>query len=380
MSNAFIFGLNDEVDGSWNMTTESAYGHAGGNVGNLVFHYAIRKILGGRPEVIAWHDPAEKVNKMGKIGVMPCANQLGPHIDFGSLADRFSALDVPLVAVGLGAQGNSDYGTVPGVPEGTQNWVRQIGARSRPGIPNIGVRGPFTLEVLNRYGLGEKAIITGCPSLFINPDPDLGQKIERRFHRPVGRIAVASGHYGWKQYSKIEASLTRMMESTGGSYIIQSPLEMVALARGESDMIPANILEQCRDYACPHLDLADFKAWTRRYFKVFFNVSEWMECMRSYDFVIGTRIHGIMVALQAGVPAMCIAHDSRTRELCETMHVPFILAQNVMNGMTREDLQKKFIFDGAAFDKNRKLLAERFDNFLLANGVEPSVWLKAIVK
>jgi hypothetical protein len=334
--------------------------------------------LEGHQDALPWHTDPQQLNRLRRIGVMPCANQLGPHADYGNLAERFGALDIPLVAIGLGAQGPSDY-EMPHVPAGTVDWVKKIAARSPNGAPNIGVRGEFTLKLLERYGLGHHAIITGCPSLFLNPDPNLGKKIEEKARKPIEHVAIAAGHQKWTHLSKIEISLAKIMEETGGLYVVQSPIEMVALARGEAGIMSEDALAECRDYACPDLSIEEFKKWSRRYARVFFNISEWMEYLRSTDFVIGARIHGVMLGLQAGVPGLCIAHDSRTREMCETMGVPFVMAQDVSKGFSLEEIKSKFVFDGATFDVLRKTLASRLNNFLIENEISSSTLLKKII-
>ena len=377
MSRTFILGINEAVDGSSHLTTRQVYDLVGHNVGNLAFHYALAKILQGPQDALPWHSDPQALNAMRRIGVLPCANQLGPHADYGRLAERFSSLDIPLVAIGLGAQGGSDYG-LPEVPVGTRNWVREIAARSPLGKPNIGVRGPFTLKVLEQFGLSGQAVVTGCPTLFVNPDPALGRRIEERASRPIERLAIAAGHQKWKQLGRIEFSLTRLLDSIGGSYIVQSPIEMVALARGEADSLPEADLLECRDYARPDLSPEAFKRWSRRHAQAFFNISEWMEHLRSVDFVVGTRIHGVMLGLQAGIPGLCIAHDSRTREMCETMAVPFVMAAEVIEGLSLEELRGRFVFDGAAFDSHRRILAERLDGFLQANDIASSAWLRRL--
>jgi hypothetical protein len=360
------------------MNTQTAYGLVGHNVGNLAFHYAISMILEGHQDALPWHTDPQQLNRLRRTGVIPCANQLGPHADYGTLAERFGALDIPLVAIGLGAQGPSDY-EMPQIPAGTVDWVKKIASRSPNGAPNIGVRGEFTLKLLERYGLGRHAIVTGCPSLFLSPDPHLGRKIEERARRPIEHVAIAAGHQKWTHLSKIESSLVKIMEETGGSYLVQSPIEMVALARGEADDMSEDALADCRDYAHPDLSIKDFKKWSRRYARVFFNVSEWMEYLRSVDFVVGARIHGVMLGLQAGVPGICIAHDSRTREMCETMGVPFVMAREVNQGFSLDELRSRFTFDGAAFDNLRKVLAERLNNFLISNEISSSTLLKKII-
>lgn len=378
MANTFIYSIKDHVDGSYLLDTQTCYGLTGQNTGNLAFHYAINKILGGDQQVLPWDAPVGDVNATGKIGVIPCANQLGPHADYSALGARFSELDIPLVAIGLGAQTDSQYKEIPQVPEGTLNWVRQIALRSPVGAPNIGVRGPFTLKVLAEYGLAESAIVTGCPTLFLSPEPKLGEKIRARAERKFDRIAVASGHQGWKHLAKLESTLCRLADRTGGTCIAQSPYEMVALGRGEAADLPEKELAACRDYCCPAMDLPDFVQWSRQYFRSFFNVSEWMECLRGHDFIIGTRIHGVMLGLQAGIPGLCLVHDSRTREMCETMMVPYVMAGQVINGVPLDSLRQLFVFDAEKFDENRRTLAKRLNEFLMSNDIADSQWLQAI--
>ena len=94
------------------------------------------------------------------------------------------------------------------------------------------------------------------------------------------------------------------------------------LTRGDAGDLAEEDLEALANYVCPDMNLEEFIRWGRIHGKVFFDVSDWMDYYKGFDFVIGTRIHGTMLALQAGTPALCIAHDSRTLELCQTMKMP----------------------------------------------------------
>ena len=142
--------------------------------------------------------------------------------------------------------------------------------------------------------------------------------------------------------------------------------------------MPEHDLTTCRDYLCPEMDLAEFTLWSERHCNLFFDISSWMEHYRRFDFVIGARIHGVMLALQAGVPGVVIAHDSRTLELCQTMMVPYVLAKDVASGITRDQLPKLFKFDPKAFDENRRNLAKKYVEFLEGNELQPVSWLKDI--
>lgn len=372
MKTPFILGIDESVTGSAYLSTDALYDRVGHNTGNLAFHHAVSNLLGGRLPAISWYADPDEINRRGDIGVLPCANQLGPHVNYAALGDSFQKVDRPLVAIGLGAQGNASYNDVPDVPDGTLRWIRAIAERAPGDRPNISVRGPFTLKVLEQYGLADQAVVLGCPTLFLNPDPQLGRKVAARIDGTFDRIAIAGGHQNWTHLARLEQSLTRLMAATDGVYVVQSPKEMVAMGRGDVDGLSDAALGYLRNYTAPELTLSEFKRWARRYGRAFFDIPAWMEYLRRFDLVIGPRIHGVMLGLQAGVPSLCIAHDSRTREMCETMMVPFVMASDVVSGITRDMLPSLVKLDGAAFDANRRAMGARMTTFLTDNGLSPA--------
>lgn len=361
------------------MDTRTLYSSVGENTGNLAFQSAIDSHFGGDLASIPWGASPQQIDHQGSVGIIPAANQFGAHTNYEKLAANFEQLQCRIVMIGLGAQSDADT-LMPQVPEGTVSWVQQIAAHAPANAPNISVRGPFTKKVLDHYGLGDHAVVLGCPSLFLNPAPDLGQRIAARL-RPIKRIAVASGLPHWPNLKLIEQSLASLVTATGGSYVGQHALSMIQLTRGEASELGSQELKLHRDYICPEMDLEEFVRWTERHGNVFFDVPSWMEHYRRFDFVIGARIHGTMLALQAGVPAVCIVHDSRTLELCQTMMVPYVLAKDIAAGVTRDQLPDLFAqFDAQAFDANRRTLAARYVAFLESNGLSPVSWLKEIAE
>src|SRR3954451_12094911 len=101
MPPTFILGTHESIDGSAYLPTKAVYDLTGQNTGNLAFHYALAKILPGAQDALGWSTPPPQLNAMRRIGVLPLANQLGSHADYGGLAAKFGQLDIPLVAVGL---------------------------------------------------------------------------------------------------------------------------------------------------------------------------------------------------------------------------------------------------------------------------------------
>jgi hypothetical protein len=97
-----------------------------------------------------------------------------------------------------------------------------------------------------------------------------------------------------------------------------------------------------------------------------------MESMRNFDFVVGPRFHGVMLAMQAGTPGGVIAHDSRTHEMCQTMEIPVRMHHDMPEEFLPSDLPELFPFHAAAYARARAELAGRYVGILIAAGVEPS--------
>lgn len=378
-SKPFILGLPNKIHNGSHLSSNTLYDRVGQNSGNLAFSNAVFQQVCGIEGNINWYDQFDDLSNFGTTGVIPAANQFGEHANLQKLSEKFSNINTDLIMIGLGAQSTID-GKLPNVPEGTVNWVKQIAMRRKnKNFPNIAVRGPITKNILSSYGFENDVEILGCPSLFTNPSNDLGLEIQSNIRR-IKRVAVAAGHEKWNHLARIERSLTNIISATGGSYVGQSAFNMFQLTRGEARLMDETDLRACRDYACPEMDLEEFIRWSERHGNLFFDVQAWMEHYRRFDFVIGARIHGVMLALQAGIPGVVIAHDSRTLELCQTMMVPYVLASEVSAGITREMLPDLFKFDGKAFDENRRSIAKRYVAFLESNELTPVGWLKDIAK
>lgn len=373
----FLLGLAPSVEDSGLLGTNEVYNLVGNNTGNLAFCFAINRLLGGGLDSRPWHATPEEIDSAGSTGVLTLANQLGPHADLGSIASNFQKLSCRLVGIGLGAQADNMQQQV-NIPEGTLKWVRAIQERSPTNAPNIAMRGEFSRRALERYGLADKAVALSCPTLFISSEVKLGAKIAERFNGAPRNIAVAAGHQLWKHLGRLEASLVQMMGPNRGAYICQSPLEMVQLGRGEANKLTQEQLDLCRNYALPDSTDEEFLKWSEQHAFSIFSAAAWLEFVRRFDFVIGTRIHGVMLALQAGIPGLCIAHDSRTKELCETMKVPHVMASEVIGGICRDDIPRLFKFDPDEFDANRKRLAGEYQKFFIDNNLVSSDYLPRI--
>jgi hypothetical protein len=352
--------------------SEALFRASGDNLGNFAFVEALWRHLSPHATILPWHVPVAEAREKYDIFVFAAANQLGAHNDLGGFAAHLEKIGLPIVVVGLGAQAANMAAAVD-LPAGTERWARVLAAHAPTQRPNIGVRGEFTRRVLEKLGLGDHAAITGCPSNFLNDQPDFYSALKRRFDkRRIDRLAVAAGSRHFGATRDIERRLARLVEATGGVYVAQADLDMVRLARGESERSEPAERQAIREFIAPDRSASDFEVWRQRHAACFTDATSWMEAMRGFDFAVGARFHGVMLAVQAGVPGGVIAHDSRTLELCQTTGVPVRLAQEIPADLGLADLHALFDLDIAAYAATRERMRRVYVELLRGAGIEPS--------
>lgn len=378
----FLLGLKPEID-SAHLPTEVVSRKCGANTGNLVVSFALCRQL-GFPKVVDVSAGPRRLNRSGRVGLVQGANQLGTHFNGGRWFEPIGEINIALAIVGVGVQGAlvqtrhaGRWKAVPKVdiPAAALDWLSRIAERAPTAAPNIGVRGSLTQEALADRGFVGGVEVVGCPSLFVNPNPHLGAAIAANAGTPE-RVAVLAGNAAWPELQPAEVRLAQLVGKTGGSYIGQHGTGMMEITRGEAERLPKKDLLRCRDYICPNMSVEKFKAWCKAYGNLFFSVPAWLEHYRKFDLVVGARLHGVVLALQAGVPALCIAHDARVLELCRTMGIPHVLPAQVSRGISLKDLAGLALFDADEFDANRQALCRKYVDFLQGNGLTVMQWLE----
>lgn len=341
----------------------------GSNTGNMAFLYALTLCIKGLKHI--------STRTLGEADakVWGCSNFIAAHREMLVRNSPIFTDGKPMVAIGLGAQARTLSSPIK-VPEATQNWVSAIGKMAPSDKPNISLRGDYTYSVLEKYGLHNKCVVLGCPSLFINPRQHLAFKMKEKLSRPVRHFGVAPGNLANlpSSLSGLERHLADMVRSGSGSYLIQHPPELFSLILKSSPPGSALLaVKNIQSSILPEMSLDEFLSWFRLHGRLFDNIPSWLTHLASLDLVIGTRFHGVQLALQAGTPALCIAIDARQLELCQVMRVPFVEAKDIGQDFDLEDIRQRLLdFDWDAFDSNRSLLAAKFTEFLRTNLLVPS--------
>ncbi|MFH5776819.1 polysaccharide pyruvyl transferase family protein [Paracoccus sp. NGMCC 1.201697] len=360
-----------------NSDFNTLYRKIGHNNGNLAFVHAVKTQIEGEISFHPWHTRPEVFNQADFV-VIPCANQLGKHTDLGGLAANLAQVEKPIVAIGLGAQAK-EFGADVELTDGTRAWLDALIENGRRhGIQNIYTRGPYTSEQIKKL-TGAETLANGCPSHFINPRPDLGQRIEKNWNSSElpQRIAVAGGHESWRNTREIEQQLISLMMDPQfpGVYIVQSMGNMIKISRGLFDEIEPEVLDRIHRHTVPHYSREQFKAWALNYARSYYDVATWMDELRRHDLLIGPRFHGAQLAIQAERMACTVTIDTRTEEMCRETGVPFLRAEELTQPLTRQRLKQLTSFDGVAYDKHRSMKCARYVDFLQSAGLKPASYL-----
>ncbi|WP_164519579.1 polysaccharide pyruvyl transferase family protein [Nocardioides ferulae] len=292
-----------------------------GNTGNLLFGHAAARVLDtDAVELTCWTDRqlqrrAGEINERFDHVVLPLANAFRPgFVDrLVALTELIGALEVPVTVLGVGAQSDLDFTLEgdPAVAEAARAFAVAVLERS----PSIGVRGEFTAAYLASLGIDETRVI-GCPSMFrpnrtvtapaAAPPPSADDLVALTL-TPGSPLPA-----GW--VTRLAAEHPRLR------YVAQGLAELRVLLWGEE---PAD----SDDPEFPHS--LDHPLYAERTVRAYFEPEVWIDDLAGAALCLGTRIHGTIAGVLAGVPSHLVAHDSRTRELAEHFGIPWSRADRL---------------------------------------------------
>lgn len=370
MSITGILSILPSVNAAALPSFDRLYQRVGQNTGNLLFTNAVWNQIDGPKERFNFTFDPEKLNERVEALVIPAANWLSPHVDFSDLADLVERLTIPVVLIGLGAQNHDFTGHVP-IPEGTVRFIRAVADRSA----SISVRGDYTRKILKKLGI-TNVTVTGCPSLyhdfrrFERPPAPLRIRIERGL---VHSTRYAASYAPFAQTDSVHRQLFRFAYAEGLDLLIQSEPEEMALLTGYSG--PDDIDGRLRNLL---IEIYQAESWDalldywRARVRLYFDVDSWARSLDAYDYVIGTRLHGTIMALNSGVPGVLIHHDSRTREMVEFAAIPSVDARGfqVTPARIRSRIERA---DYAAYYTRREANKATYRAFLERNSLPHTV-------
>ncbi|WP_442756479.1 polysaccharide pyruvyl transferase family protein [Methylocystis sp. JAN1] len=339
----------------------------GGNSGNQVIAYGLLKTLAY--DSVSWDHSRgpEYVNANFDHIVIAAANFLFEAFDFGGMANFIERTNLPLSIIGLGAQSN-DYSSDVKLLPGTERFLSLVAERAA----RIGVRGDFTGSVLTKRGI-KNFQVTGCPSFYMSRNAGLHFRCnagEKNLKVAINASRDVLKHTFDKDVMwRVIRRLVSEAVQYDALFVAQTEAQEITLADEQGG---AAALNACNALASLFAGVADdrkLRSWLRTRMRIYWDVDDWLDEMRTVDFVVGTRFHGGMVGLQAGAPTVVISHDTRVSEMCEFFHVP----QVDIRELDEFDIPSLLLtFDPTKVKARYDALLPHYRDFLLANGLVPA--------
>lgn len=310
-----------------------AYDKVGSNIGNMLFCYSVaRWMLGkGNIEIDNIRDSEittfKDIDKKYDMLILPFANAF--REDFMSFIRQWTklikSLSIPCVVIGIGVQ--APLNKVDDIHFDFDDDVRAFCEAVLEKSATIGVRGEITKKYLVDCGVEESKIkVIGCPSVFIHGEDFI--PLEKKDFKELKPISFNSSQYNVKV-----PLINRWMEEHPDSWFIpQNTWELVMLYTGYQSV-------QLKNQYCVQYQNKLFKEGR---ILAFTDTLSWISYLnRNVGLSVGTRIHGNVAALIAGVPTLIIAPDTRVKEICDFFAIPYLAQSEAKNDMTIEEWYDK---------------------------------------
>lgn len=329
----------------------------GNNNGNLIFASAAHKLLSADSVTIdtrmyGWSaELASRVNSEYDSVVLPLANAFRPAFEgqLIKLTEFITRLSIPAVMLSGGAQSsNGSFAHLRPMENSIKNFCKAILARSS----HITVRGEKTAEYIRSLGFKDVLVI-GCPSMTMN-----GPGHSVRSISPKRNYNIAYNIENLKDI--LGAVIDKADKEHSSTYFPQDIYTQELMLWG------VNRFKNNRDYRLPLNP--NHEQFVRNKAEFHLDAYTWIEALKKFDFSFGPRIHGNIVSILAGTPAVVFAHDSRTQELSEYHEIPHFTPAEV-DSISEIDS----IVERADFSKFNAGHAKRFEvvrDFLDGNGLK----------
>lgn len=277
------------------------------------------------------------------------------------LTDLIRQLQIPCVVPCVGLRASTGVWSAHSqeFDQTVETFVRTVLEKSAI----IGVRGETTAYYLEKLGFsrGRHFVVVGCPSMYtygeslpvraLNPPHDfdrcafsLNQRANERDWRFIDGVAGQFRESFFVSQHWLVFRQFMLTNCTQTSLVVEArPIYKELLIK--------------------------YAAQDRMRF--FLNRKPWIEFLGKMDLSFGHRIHGALLSVLAGTPAVVVPFETRTEELARFHGIPVVSAKDKLNDWQNGNLKRQM--ESIDFSEPAKRQKENFTNwlsFLHANGLE----------
>lgn len=340
------------------------------NTGDICVYKSTLRLLGWRSDHFALNieEPVNpkivrELKAANSVIVLRGSNYLHEEMDWGYFDDWLEALDLPVIACGVGAQAETER-AISLSAQSRRVW-KLIGGHCQ----TIGVRGSFSASALHDNGVHNVEIV-GCPSIFRARNRDLKLRHApngpKRLTFSVRREVDSNYAIDPVEFTETQKRIIAKLDLVSDLYLSchGEPEEKAFFYRTPAAMDEATA-KLVKQGWFDHATGATLKKLYENKLYFYDRPSDYDYYAPQFDAALGYRVHAVLPALAMGVPAAMFAYDTRSRELAETFDLP-LFDPKEFEGMTLQEA-----FDPAGFEKFERHFAERYDRmklFLEKNG------------
>ncbi|KAA8375838.1 polysaccharide pyruvyl transferase family protein [Leuconostoc carnosum] len=341
----------------------------GQNMGNMLFYGSVYNTINdGENNIISDNVSIESINNSDYF-LLPQANLFYKYFinNIENHIERFKQITVPSVIVGIGYQSSVGGTSLSEEDPRLNEAVRRFGAEVLKHSASIGVRGRITKDYLMGLGFAESDVdIIGDPSIRFFGGKFNTELREYKAFDPKFKIAV---NYTPSRYNKKWGELINsIFDNYDNSFaILQDTYEFHPLKWKYEGLLLPEVPASVKKANIPVMSGSKIHKENRARF--FTDPKSWFTSLATFDFSIGTRIHGNIAAILSGTPAMTIAIDTRTLELAKYFKMPYIKLEDITADTTVEQLYNQAVREMPVFYSNYNNVLRDYEKFFKKNDI-----------
>jgi hypothetical protein len=123
----------------------------------------------------------------------------------------------------------------------------------------------------------------------------------------------------------------------------------------------------------------EFEMTMMRQQKLFCSIEELQTYLKDHiDFLVTLDVHSLTMAIQLGVPGICVCLNEQSRNACEELHVPWIWHDDLNRTRDLLDVFEDFEWHAPTYDEQRIIAADTYVRLLTDLGIPVSQHLQTI--
>jgi len=331
------------------------------NVGNRLWFQGIISEISSVENILDYWNPTmakEYINETFDLIVAPMANIFSTnYIALQEiLAERFRGIKIPVYVIACGIQASS-YDEIDSIcqvlkPSAT-NFISSVYDTGG----EFALRGYFTKEFFDRLGYSS-AVVTGCPSLY-----QLGKTLQ------IDNNKVTKDDFSPMFNGMLQNYKKHMQDYPNAFFFDQDVFwkEVIDPSFIEDELSKYKLIEKLiRKWGS---DITKYLLEDR--VKLFPDMNTWRQFIRNthINCSFGSRIHGNIMPILSGIPAILECRDARTREMAEFFNIPFVNSTDKIKSLY--DLYIEI--DYSNFNKNFVDHFNKYENFLRKYGIVDNI-------